>query len=197
MRHGGAWLKRAQVWDGIVVRRSWERAASRVEIRGSPAPGQCHLETVLIQAGDLISRSRSGGQVERRSGTPESWALGLGERALASATPLPPLSEPEPSGRDLSGGWEGTAPGKEEGAIPGLTGPRCHFSFLWPVTADKWDQGRGRKKKTSEVSTGQGGPSEGQAAQERKASPGCAPTPPARSLASAGTAARPRSRARR
>lgn len=39
--------------------------------------------------------------------------------------------------------------------------PRCHFSFLWPVTADKWDRGRGRKKKTSEVSAGRGGPLRG------------------------------------
>lgn len=43
---------------------------------------------------------------------------------LRPPSPIPhrrtaPPGEPEPSGRDLGGGWEGTAPGKEEGAIPG------------------------------------------------------------------------------
>lgn len=53
--------------------------------------------------------------------------LGLGERAWLQPPPYPP-SEPEPSGRDLSGGV-GYQSGKEEVAIPGLTGPRCHFFF--------------------------------------------------------------------
>lgn len=53
--------------------------------------------------------------------------------------PHPTPCEPEPSGRDLSGGLGGE-PLEEEGAILGRIQPlRCHFSFLRPVTADKWD----------------------------------------------------------
>ena len=103
--------------------------AERLPCCSLPFPPQGTLSLLFL--GPPGCRSRSGGQVERRSGTPESWALGLGERAPASATPSPPLSEPEPSGRDLGGGWEGTAPGKEEGAIPGLTGPEV--SLFFPV----------------------------------------------------------------
>lgn len=64
-----------------------------------------------------------------------------GFRPQCRSPPTPNYSPgAKPSGRDLSGGWKGTAPGKEEGAIPGRTRPpRCHFSFPRAVTADKWD----------------------------------------------------------
>lgn len=71
------------------------------------------------------ARSR-GARVLPRAGR-WVWENGL----WPQPPPLPSLSEPEPSGRDLGGGWEGTAPGKEEGAIPGLTGPEV--SLFFPV----------------------------------------------------------------
>lgn len=66
MRHGGGLAGRAQVWRWDDLRQEELGEGSlRVEIRGSPTPGRCHLETVLIQAGDLISASLGHGVSER------------------------------------------------------------------------------------------------------------------------------------
>lgn len=96
-----------------------------------PSPGS-PLSLPLLSSHLLRPPRRRGGSGARlgsRSGLPRAWrsVREKGFRPQGGSPPThpyptprtPPPREPEPSGRDLGGGWEGTAPGKEEGAIPG------------------------------------------------------------------------------
>lgn len=78
-------------------------------------------------------RSHYWYQVGKPLKPPESLALNLGEgvQALGRSPPTSNFSPgAEPSGRDLGGGWEWTAPGKKEGF---LVEPGPEVSLFFPA----------------------------------------------------------------
>lgn len=135
---------------------------------GSPA-----APSLFLPRGPSLLSSLSRGfigvvsccQVEKCSGLGASGESDVGSGRRGSRLwvvlhPYPPLSLYIWKGSWWGVGGEGPWEGGGGRSRPNQP-PRCHFSFLWPVTADKWDCGREGKKKTSEVSTGRGRPLRG------------------------------------
>lgn len=135
------------------------------------------LSSLLLGPGRC--RSLSWCQVEKRSGLPRAWRSVL-DRGLSPPPQHP--TEPEPSGRDLGGGWEETAPGKVEGVILGLTGPRgVTFLSCGPSPLINGTEAEEGKRKPLRSAPGKAGPSKGPAAPGAQSAPGCVPPPQARS----------------